>query len=595
MLGTVGPCFAPLPQLGAVRLRGRDALKVLHSLTTQHGSALVADNVSPLAGGPGQAGECPRRSGYFAWLTSKGRVLFETLAFLESSAQSVAQSAGMGVQTPANSAPASAAAKAAAMAAPSVGEVSLLLVLPRPEAGRLVRHIKANTLRAQAAVSVASDVALWSVMLPPHLASRGPGPEETADAAAGAALARATASADRLQTALAGAGGARVFVDPRLRNPFFTPPTSAMAGARAADSLALPQHLLVVERLGSPSASASASPVEGTLRGLGLERVPPAVYEVFRAVAGWPVAAHAPYPLASASPSSPSPSAGPALWPELPAEKSLPLEGGLLELGAVHLHKGCYVGQELTARTHFQGLVRKRVFPALLRAHPPGAVPPTELVAARAALDSAKKEGGAAERGLVSEIPIVALARASVVRQPAARPAETSGGPAMSPLFPRAPVMPFSFLAECPIPAADDVAAEAVEPGKPGPLAGLGLEGEAIYMAGPAEPTPEGGAEKGQTALTSYVEVGKVLSTSPLAPVGMVMLRVAEGVRPTGPFLVRPRRGRSAGLATEAQGTAEAASLLVDAVQVRPLCPDWLLPVVPGVSEAPPALEAGEG
>jgi folate-binding protein YgfZ len=35
-------------------------------------------------------------------------------------------------------------------------------------------------------------------------------------------------------------------------------------------------------------------------------------------------------------------------------------------LNAVSFHKGCYLGQELTARVHFTGAVRKRVFPILL-------------------------------------------------------------------------------------------------------------------------------------------------------------------------------------------------------------------------------------
>jgi folate-binding Fe-S cluster repair protein YgfZ len=35
-------------------------------------------------------------------------------------------------------------------------------------------------------------------------------------------------------------------------------------------------------------------------------------------------------------------------------------------LNGVHFHKGCYVGQELIARTQFKGAVRKRVLPVLL-------------------------------------------------------------------------------------------------------------------------------------------------------------------------------------------------------------------------------------
>lgn len=49
---------------------------------------------------------------------------------------------------------------------------------------------------------------------------------------------------------------------------------------------------------------------------------------------------------------------------EIVSDKSLPLEHSLLECGGVSFGKGCYLGQELTARTHFQGVVRKRVWPA---------------------------------------------------------------------------------------------------------------------------------------------------------------------------------------------------------------------------------------
>jgi folate-binding protein YgfZ len=42
----------------------------------------------------------------------------------------------------------------------------------------------------------------------------------------------------------------------------------------------------------------------------------------------------------------------------------LPLECNLHWLNAISLTKGCYVGQELVARTHFTGVIRKRIMPA---------------------------------------------------------------------------------------------------------------------------------------------------------------------------------------------------------------------------------------
>jgi folate-binding protein YgfZ len=44
-------------------------------------------------------------------------------------------------------------------------------------------------------------------------------------------------------------------------------------------------------------------------------------------------------------------------------EKSILLESGFDELRGVDWQKGCYIGQELTARTKYRGLVKKRLFP----------------------------------------------------------------------------------------------------------------------------------------------------------------------------------------------------------------------------------------
>ena len=59
-------------------------------------------------------------------------------------------------------------------------------------------------------------------------------------------------------------------------------------------------------------------------------------------------------------PSSPSPSLPP------PTPLPLPLELNLAELHAVAFNKGCYLGQEVTARAHFTGQLRKRLYSAML-------------------------------------------------------------------------------------------------------------------------------------------------------------------------------------------------------------------------------------
>lgn len=48
---------------------------------------------------------------------------------------------------------------------------------------------------------------------------------------------------------------------------------------------------------------------------------------------------------------------------DMPVEKAVLLEYGFDELNGVDWDKGCYMGQELTARTRYRGLVRKRLLP----------------------------------------------------------------------------------------------------------------------------------------------------------------------------------------------------------------------------------------
>jgi tRNA-modifying protein YgfZ len=56
----------------------------------------------------------------------------------------------------------------------------------------------------------------------------------------------------------------------------------------------------------------------------------------------------------------------PASGSDLIAEKSLLMESGFEELNGVDFEKGCYVGQEVTARMKHRALIRKRLFPVLI-------------------------------------------------------------------------------------------------------------------------------------------------------------------------------------------------------------------------------------
>jgi folate-binding protein YgfZ len=56
---------------------------------------------------------------------------------------------------------------------------------------------------------------------------------------------------------------------------------------------------------------------------------------------------------------------------DLVVEKSILLEAGFDELNGVDWQKGCYVGQELTARTKYRGLIKKRLFPVRIEGSAP--------------------------------------------------------------------------------------------------------------------------------------------------------------------------------------------------------------------------------
>lgn len=69
---------------------------------------------------------------------------------------------------------------------------------------------------------------------------------------------------------------------------------------------------------------------------------------------------------------------------DLPVEKAILLENGFDELHGVDWKKGCYMGQELTARTKYRGLVRKRLMPVEIDGPAPDSGTPVMLGEAEA-------------------------------------------------------------------------------------------------------------------------------------------------------------------------------------------------------------------
>ena len=63
---------------------------------------------------------------------------------------------------------------------------------------------------------------------------------------------------------------------------------------------------------------------------------------------------------------------------DMVVDKAILLENGFDELHGVDWDKGCYMGQELTARTHYRGLVKKRLMP--IRIEGPAPEPGTQIL-----------------------------------------------------------------------------------------------------------------------------------------------------------------------------------------------------------------------
>lgn len=90
---------------------------------------------------------------------------------------------------------------------------------------------------------------------------------------------------------------------------------------------------------------------ESLMRQAGLEPVDRAAYERLRLSLGLPDGSR-----------------------DMPVDKAILLENGFDELNGVDWDKGCFMGQELTARTRYRGLVKKRLMPVRIDGEtpPPG-------------------------------------------------------------------------------------------------------------------------------------------------------------------------------------------------------------------------------
>jgi hypothetical protein len=81
---------------------------------------------------------------------------------------------------------------------------------------------------------------------------------------------------------------------------------------------------------------------------------------------------------------------------DLEADKSVLLEAGFDELLGVSWTKGCYMGQELTARTKYRGLLKRRLVPVAIE----GPLPPPGTPVLRDGAEVGSMRSGLADQGL---------------------------------------------------------------------------------------------------------------------------------------------------------------------------------------------------
>ncbi|NWR46639.1 CAF17 transferase, partial [Regulus satrapa] len=83
---------------------------------------------------------------------------------------------------------------------------------------------------------------------------------------------------------------------------------------------------------------------------------------------------------------------------DLPPGVALPLESNLAFMNGISFTKGCYIGQELTARTHHVGVIRKRLLP--VRLPPSAAVPEGADIVTETGKRAGRFRAGAGELGI---------------------------------------------------------------------------------------------------------------------------------------------------------------------------------------------------
>jgi folate-binding protein YgfZ len=217
---------------------------------------------------------------------------------------------------------------------PASGGPLLLLDVPPGALEGLLAHLRASRLHAKLELADASATHAVHALLPAPAGSGArpalPGVQAGVEAAWAAAAAAAAAAGS------GSAGGAAHY----CAGYWDTRSAPTLLGAR----LIAPRAAVTAQLLRDAAAAATAAADAATAGAdAGAATTPPPLvtYQTLRRLAGAPEGAE--------------------------CVGAIPLECNLTLLRGVAFDKGCYLGQELVARTHFRGLVRKRVLPFVLR------------------------------------------------------------------------------------------------------------------------------------------------------------------------------------------------------------------------------------
>ena len=320
-----------------------DLLKFLHNLATCDVYALAA------SGG----------EGYTVFLNARGRVMFDAcLAPIDEASKrwmaagakpgTMVQRGAAGIDRAGAMLPTSPSEFPAALSARSATPRGFYLTLPRASVPQALEHLRQYNLRRKVVVEDVTEEVLVSHIVPFSYVRMNTNGHEAGALTAAGMLGVSDASLLQPNASLLHA-----MIDPRC----------PQLGVRT-----------LTRRAGSTGGALSFLPASYTTV------ADPSFFDAYRILQGIPRA-----PL------------------EIQSDKSLPLELGVLDMGADHqrpaaaanaadtsvasatvsgttatvvpppapvsFEKGCYLGQELTARTHFQGVVRKRIWPLFALSH----------------------------------------------------------------------------------------------------------------------------------------------------------------------------------------------------------------------------------